>query len=397
MRYPKPLEHLKHPLIDGEIFNFPYIYNGKATLELTSVGKKMWLEIYGELQTSIVLCFGPPPGPDEEDCRDSEEFKSMTPEQGLRKIREGIIRYQKEHYGHDIKMPHDWHVSLELLTRQNLYRKEMPIMKNPHSLVKKMTPEEIELEKKRAELSILEDDLSLKELDLTTLQAVLEDLRRRYLRIVGVKLANLDGINAKIAEILSRLDPKDEEVKKEADRSRKQADESADATGSIAADEYEAEPFKPSDDLKQLYRDLAKKIHPDLAPNEQSRERRNRFMQEVNQAYSGRNEERLRSLLHEWESSPDSVVGEGTGAELIRIIRQIASVHARIEAIGREMKYLKETELYSLKLRVDEAQDEGRDLFTEMAEEVDGRIEKANTRLIDVNKRLEKEDQKKKR
>ncbi|MEI6313731.1 MAG: J domain-containing protein [Syntrophus sp. (in: bacteria)] len=270
-------------------------------------------------------------------------------------------------------------------------------MKNPRSLVKQMPPEEIELEKKRAESSILEDDLSLKELDLTTLQVVLEDLRHRYLRIVGIKLAHLDGINAQIAEILARLDPKNEEVEKEADRSRKQADESADATGSIAAEEYEAEPFKPSDDLKQLYRDLAKKIHPDLAPDKKSRERRNRFMQEVNQAYSERNEERLRSLLHEWESSPDSVVGEGAGAELIWIIRQIASVHARIEAIDREMENLQEIELYSLKLRVDEAQDEGRDLFSEMADEVERKIEKANARLIDVNKRVEKDDLRKKK
>ena len=71
-------------------------------------------------------------------------------------------------------------------------------MKQPKSLVMQMTPEEIELEKKRTELSVLEDDLALKELDLTTLQVSLEDLRRRYLRIVGVKLAKLDGIEAQI-------------------------------------------------------------------------------------------------------------------------------------------------------------------------------------------------------
>jgi hypothetical protein len=253
-----------------------------------------------------------------------------------------------------------------------------------------MTPEEIELEKKRAELSTLEDDLALKELDLTTLQVDLEDLRRRYLRIVGVKLARLDGIKAQIAEILARLNPKNEEVKKEADRSRTQAQESADATESIAAEEYEAEPFKPSEDLKQLYRDLAKKVHPDLAPDEHARERRHGFMQEVNKAYAEGNEERLRSLLNEWESSPDSVPGEGTGAELIRIIRQIARVHNRIEAISQEMENLKESELYKLKMRLDETQDEGRDLLSEMAAEVDGQIEDANTRLKNINQRMEK-------
>ncbi|MCX5846265.1 MAG: J domain-containing protein [Deltaproteobacteria bacterium] len=268
-------------------------------------------------------------------------------------------------------------------------------MKQPKSLVKQMTPEEIELEKKRAELSILEDELTIKELDLTTLQVALEDLRRRYLRIVGVKLAKLDDIEAQIAEILARLEPENEEVRKEAERSRTQAQESANTTESIATEEYETEPFKPSEDLKQLYRDLAKKVHPDLAPDEQARERRHRFMQEINKAYAERNEERLRSLLNEWESSPDSVSGEGTGAELIRIIRQLALVRARIEAIGKEMETLKETELYSLKLRVDEAQDAGRELLSEMAHEVDAQIVGADARLREMIKRVEKDEQRK--
>src|SRR5665647_887698 len=151
-------------------------------------------------------------------------------------------------------------------------------MKQPHFLVKQMTPEEIELEKKRAELSVLKEELAMKELDLTTLQVDLEDLRRRYLRIVGVKLARLDDLEAQIAEILARLDPKNEDDRKEADRSRTRAQESANTTGSIAEEEYETEPFQPSENLKQLYRDLAKKVHPDLAPDDQTRERRHRFM-----------------------------------------------------------------------------------------------------------------------
>lgn len=260
-----------------------------------------------------------------------------------------------------------------------------------------MTPEEIELEKKRAELSILEDELSQKELDLATLQVDLDDLRRHYLHTVGVKLARLDDLEAQIAELIARLDPKNEDARKEADRSRNHARESANATESIAEEEYEAEPFRPSEDLKRLYRDLAKRVHPDLAPDEHARERRHRFMQEVNRAYAEGNEERLRSLLHEWESSPDSVPGEGTGAELIRIIRQIAKVRTRIEMISKEMENLKETELYSLKLRLDEAKNEGRDLLLEMASEVDGQIKNANTRMSEINRRVEKVKPRKKK
>jgi hypothetical protein len=71
-------------------------------------------------------------------------------------------------------------------------------MKQLKSLIKQMTPEEIELEKKRAELSPLEEELVLKELDLTTLQVELEAFRCRYLNIVGVKLAQLDDLKAQL-------------------------------------------------------------------------------------------------------------------------------------------------------------------------------------------------------
>lgn len=266
-------------------------------------------------------------------------------------------------------------------------------MKKTQSLIKQMTPEEVELEKKRAKLLALEEELSQKELDLTTLQIGLEDLRRRYLRIVGVKLARLDDIEAQIAEILSNLEPENEKIRKKAEQSRTQAQESANATGSITEEEYEKEPFKPSENLKQLYRDLAKKVHPDLASDKKARERRHSYMQEVNKAYSERNEERLLSLLNEWESSPDSVSGEGTGMELIRIIRQLALVNNRIKAISKEMENLKKSELYMLKLKIDEAQENGRDLLSEMATEVDGRIENANIRLKNINQRIKKSNQ----
>jgi hypothetical protein len=265
-------------------------------------------------------------------------------------------------------------------------------MKQPNSLIRQMTPEEIELEKKRAELSPLEEELVLKELDLTTAQVELEAFRCRYLNIVGVKLAQLDDLKAQIAELLAHLDPKNKDAQKEASRRRTQAQESANATGSITKEQYEKEPFKPSENLKKLYRDLAKKAHPDLAPDAQAREKRKRFMQEVNQAYAERDEARLQSLLNEWERSPDSVSGEGTGAELIRIIRQIALVRNRIETISKEMENLKDTDIYKLKLRVNNAQDDSRDLLSEMAAEVDGQIEEANIRLKDMNKRLEKDE-----
>ncbi len=70
------------------------------------------------------------------------------------------------------------------------------------NLIRAQTPEEKELARKLAELTLLEGQLAQQELDLATLQAELHAFERRYLHIVGVRYAELDEINAKIDEIM---------------------------------------------------------------------------------------------------------------------------------------------------------------------------------------------------
>ena len=72
-----------------------------------------------------------------------------------------------------------------------------------------LDPEQRELERKRAELEALQYELAHRELELTTLQATLEDFERRYLRIVGAKLARLDELDVRIANVLTLLNPQD--------------------------------------------------------------------------------------------------------------------------------------------------------------------------------------------
>ena len=67
-------------------------------------------------------------------------------------------------------------------------------------LVQNRTPEEQELERKNVELASFEADLIQRELDLATLRADLAEFEARYLRQVGVLYAELDEIEARIAE-----------------------------------------------------------------------------------------------------------------------------------------------------------------------------------------------------
>lgn len=245
------------------------------------------------------------------------------------------------------------------------------------------TPEEEELKRKLEELTVIEAELAEKELELATLTAELQALDSRYIRVVGRRFAELDKLNADIAELLAEHTPDDREAQSAAQEARERAEETARQSG----DEKEpakAESFVPSREIQELYRRLAKKVHPDLAVDEKDRERRTRIMAEVNKAYAEGDIERLEAILEEWEASPDAIEGEDVGSRLVRTIRMIARVKRRLGQIEKEVQALMETELYELKIRIDEAVQEGRDLIEEMAASVDAQIERARARLEEL-------------
>lgn len=61
---------------------------------------------------------------------------------------------------------------------------------------------------------------------------------------------------------------------------------------------------RPGKEAQRLYRELARKAHPDLAQDEAEKERRSAFIARVNEAYSYADEELLRALAEEWEAGP---------------------------------------------------------------------------------------------
>lgn len=253
----------------------------------------------------------------------------------------------------------------------------------PNGIVRVKTPEEHELENKRARLAQLESHLADRELELATLRAELGAFERRYLRIVGLRYAQLDKLQAEIADYFAKHKPKDHEAQERAQRARAHARESSQATGQVQ-ESSEEEEFVPSESLKKLYRDIARRLHPDMTDDPEEKERRHKFMAEATNAYERGDEARLRQILSEWESSPEAVTGEGAGADLVRIIRKIAQVERRLQAIAAQITGLMDSELHQLKTKADEAAKDGRDLLAEMAERLDRQINEARQRLREV-------------
>jgi hypothetical protein len=250
------------------------------------------------------------------------------------------------------------------------------------SIATTLKPEDEELARKQLELAGLQSELAERELFLATLQYELSAFERLYLKIVGSRYAELDEIEAQVAERIAREQTNNKEAQESAKQARARATESR---STVEADNTKNLPKGlPSQDLKNLYREAAKRMHPDLSSDSEDRKMRHRFMSEANQAYQMGDLNRLRQILEEYESSPDAVKGDGVGVELVRVIRKITQVTKRLKEIEIKIEALSASDIAKLKTKAEEYEKQGRDLLAEMAEQLKRQIAEARKRASEM-------------
>lgn len=242
------------------------------------------------------------------------------------------------------------------------------------------TPEEEELRAKLGELRQLERQLADGEASLITKRRDLELFERRYLRLVGRRLAELDEIEAGILRAQSK-GSSDAELRTRAREASARAEQSRRAASASAETPSDVADVSGNEDLRRLYREVARQVHPDLAPDESARAIRTDFMARANQAYAEGDRIALTKLLDEWKSRPEEVRGDSVAAELVRTIRRIAQAKRRLQEIDAETAELSSSALGSLWRDQQDAAATGRDLLAEMAERLDAELTVARMRL----------------
>jgi hypothetical protein len=234
-----------------------------------------------------------------------------------------------------------------------------------------------------AELDRLSRKLAEKELDLATLENDLSIFEKKYAEKVGLHLVELDFLDTEIARELFRLNPK-EEYKQGFESAERKAKRSKEAVNEKLKSEKKKK-FEPSEDLKKLFRRVAKQIHPDLATDDEERGFRTDLMAKANEAYKNGDDESLRNILVEWEQwkekprLKEDKVEELSELELLK--QKVSQIKARIKIINAHIKALKESELYKLMIKVEEAEKRGADLLGEMAKDLQMRIQAAREML----------------
>lgn len=247
----------------------------------------------------------------------------------------------------------------------------------PNQVLRRLKPEDEELARKREELATIRAGLADRELELADCRQQLNAFQGRYLRQVGTLYAELDSLNSRIRSLQAARNPSPladaqaEEARQQAHRTYQEAHGSA----------SEAREFAPSPELKALFREAAKRIHPDLARDSLDQERRTRYMADANRAYQSGDTEELKRILLEFEDGADAFHGEGTGAELVRAIRQISQAKNRLAAIEAELAALRVSEIGLLQKDAERAELNGRDLLADLADTVQHQIETARKEL----------------
>ena len=251
-------------------------------------------------------------------------------------------------------------------------------------IILQQSPDDAALLDKREQLAAVRSTLAERESELAQLRAQLRTFEGRYLRQVGALYAELDEIEARIAEREVDLYDSDS-ARSRAAEARRQAQETHAAAFAAA---HEAEEFDPPPSLKTLFREVARRIHPDFARDDAEQKHFTLLMARANQAYSHGDTETLQRMLDDHREIHASIDGEGASAELARINRQLQHAHRDIANLDAERHTLLASEIAQLHIEAESAAREHRDLLTELATNLREQVADAKYRLTFVERQV---------
>ena len=226
-----------------------------------------------------------------------------------------------------------------------------------------------DLEALRSRLAELDATLAERSAEVVRVRSELNAFKGTYRHKVGSLHEQLERLELEIAEA-------------ELGELSRRLEESAHDAGEPPASARPAPlPRFTSDEVRKLFRDVAKIIHPDLAEDEGARERRHALMIEANRAYAMGDEEQLRWILQAWEKSPEAVRGSDPEAMRLRLARRISEIEEQLEMLATELAELTDSSTWKLKAMVGEAAAKGKDLVRETVTRLRRDIMAATNRL----------------
>ena len=149
------------------------------------------------------------------------------------------------------------------------------------------------------EAARLRDRLAEIEVDTATLEAELAAFNADYMRVVMTVMLDVQELEARILAIVATRTG----AAGDADAAQSARARVNETTAHIRAIPKTPGPI-PTGDIKKLFRDAAKRMHPDLAADEEARGHAEAFMKRLNTAYRAGDAEAIVNLVGQWDASP---------------------------------------------------------------------------------------------
>lgn len=228
------------------------------------------------------------------------------------------------------------------------------------------------------EAAKLRDRLAETELELLTLEGELAAFYPDYMREVGTVMARVEEIEARILRAAAERSGSD------ADRHAAQEAEERvrRTTASIEAVPEPPGPAPP-EDIKRLFREAAKRIHPDLADDEEGRAHAEAFMKRLNVAYHEGDAAAITDLLRQWQSSP--YAGPEGEASAERARRELEGLRAAVQRAERRLAEARAVPLADTMEKVLAAAIAGEDLLPRMRADARAALAAAQARLAELD------------
>lgn len=206
-----------------------------------------------------------------------------------------------------------------------------------------------------AEVAGTEAALVDAQVELETLRVEIGNFAQLHHRRLGPLYERLDELDALIAEAIAARTGAPEDIQRAYEArgvvqdlpnldelfERLNAASGQDGAQAQASPEQAAEPqqptapdrVRPAKRAQRLYRDLARRAHPDLTQDEQEKARRSAFITRVNAAYAQGDLDLLARLGEEWAAGADAAPA-GSGPDRLAWLRtRLDWLSAAVEAL----------------------------------------------------------------
>jgi hypothetical protein len=225
----------------------------------------------------------------------------------------------------------------------------------------------------------LRDRLAEIEVEQATLEAELAAFNSDYMREVVTVLAELHELEARIAGLVARRSGTAGD-KAAANSARARARQT---TAAVRAIPRTPGPL-PTGDVKKLFREAAKRMHPDLAPDEDTRRHAEAFMKRLNQAFSAADAEAIVDLVRQWEISPYATAPAGEAVQSARAARRISALQAAVDRAQARLDEVRATDLAGMMERAMAAAASGTDLLAEWRASSEAALAAARARMAEL-------------